>query len=233
MGALAAVGPAMRVLKLQAETLARLAHQARLQIEQRRDGRDRFDLLPLMPGKGFGRLSRPDPGDVFFDIEGDPHIEGGLEYLFGLVHEAKSEPRFVAFWTHDRAEEKRAFQAAIDFMVKRLAAHPGAHVLPLCPLRTDGLEAARDVSRDARSGVGAFFALRPEDLMRHIGLRRFKLKSAGCARLGRPAVHDVLSYRPARHVRFVAFGSLRSGSSSGPSGGSEDAILPTESIGMP
>jgi predicted RecB family nuclease len=129
MGALAAVGPENRIPKLQAETFARLAHQARLQTEQRRDGRDRYDLLPLIPGKGFARLPRPDPGDVFFDMEGDPHMEGGLEYLFGLVvHAAETEPRFLAFWAHDRAEEKRAFQAAIDFMVERLAAHPGAHV---------------------------------------------------------------------------------------------------------
>ena len=35
-------------------------------------------------GRGFARLPKPDPGDLFFDMEGDPLHPQGLEYLFGL-----------------------------------------------------------------------------------------------------------------------------------------------------
>ena len=36
-------------------------------------------MLPLERGRGFDRLPRPDPADVFFDMEGDPLFEEGLE----------------------------------------------------------------------------------------------------------------------------------------------------------
>jgi uncharacterized protein len=37
-------------------------------------------------GTGLHPLPEPSPGDIFFDIEGDPFAEDcGLEYLFGVV----------------------------------------------------------------------------------------------------------------------------------------------------
>src|SRR3546814_1749994 len=65
---------------------------------------------------------------MFFDMEGDPLFEGGLEYLFGVVTAEEEDERFHAFWAHSREEEKAAFQAAIDFMVERLAQHPGTRI---------------------------------------------------------------------------------------------------------
>jgi hypothetical protein len=38
-------------------------------------------FLEAIPGKGFARMPRPDSGDLFFDMEGDPLFAGGLEYL--------------------------------------------------------------------------------------------------------------------------------------------------------
>ena len=35
--------------------------------------------------RGFARLPEPSEGDVFFDIEGDPFFEDGLEYLWGVT----------------------------------------------------------------------------------------------------------------------------------------------------
>ena len=47
--------------------------------------------------------AEPSPGDVFFDMEGDPFVEGGLEYLFGAVAaDGGGEPRYRAWWAHDR-----------------------------------------------------------------------------------------------------------------------------------
>ena len=42
-------------------------------------------MLALEEGRGFCRLPQPSRGDVFFDMEGDPLLDGGLEYLFGVV----------------------------------------------------------------------------------------------------------------------------------------------------
>jgi uncharacterized protein len=64
-------------------TLARLITQARLQ-QARKTGEPDFELRAPEPGKGFDLLTEPQPGDLFYDIEGDPHYEGGLEYLHGL-----------------------------------------------------------------------------------------------------------------------------------------------------
>ena len=61
-----------------------------------------------MPGKGFDLLPAPDPGDIFYDIEGDPHVEGGLEYLHGLW---APDTGFRAIWAHDRDAERAALES--------------------------------------------------------------------------------------------------------------------------
>ena len=128
IGNLAAVPRDMRVPGIQPAALERLVAQAGLQHHSRRTGENRLEVLPLERGRGFDRLPRPDPGDIFFDMEGDPLFEEGLEYLFGLVCTDDGEERFHAFWAHDREAEKKAFQDTIDFVVDRLARHPAAHV---------------------------------------------------------------------------------------------------------
>ena len=64
---------------------------------------------PLEAERGFGLLPKPSPGDLFFDIEGDPFwdTDRGLEYLFGVTDVRDGEPHFTALWAHDRDEEKR------------------------------------------------------------------------------------------------------------------------------
>ncbi len=110
------------------EALTRLVHQARLQQHYRTSGERIYEDLPVQPSKGLNRLPRPDEGDIFFDMEGDPLFDGGLEYLFGAVTLEGGEERFHTFWAHDREEEKRAFQNFMDFAVERLRCHPAAHI---------------------------------------------------------------------------------------------------------
>lgn len=108
--------------------LGRLRSQAALQVAKRKDGQNRHEVLPVEQGRGFCRMPQSDPGDLFFDMEGDPLITGGLEYLFGFISGPSDKPAFKAFWAHNREEEKKAFEDAIDFMVERLKAHPAAHI---------------------------------------------------------------------------------------------------------
>jgi predicted RecB family nuclease len=117
-----------RVPGLQPAILQRIQGQARLQTEKRRDGKNRHELLAAVDGRGFARLPKPNPGDLFFDMEGDPLFDGGLEYLFGFVHVVAGKQVFVPFWGHTRPEEKQAFEQAMDFLSAQLEAFPDAYV---------------------------------------------------------------------------------------------------------
>ncbi len=115
--------------RLSARSRHRLQHQATLQTAKRDTGANYVETLPVVAGKGFARLPRPHAGDIFFDMEGSQFFEeGGLEYLFGFITVDDGEPRFTAYWAHDREAERRAFEAAMDFIATRLEAHPDAFV---------------------------------------------------------------------------------------------------------
>lgn len=126
--ALARVPAGLAIPGLNAGTFIKLRSQAGLQLVRRESGEGKIELLPLSPGKGFNRLPRPDPGDMFFDMEGDPLVENRLEYLFGFIHLDGAEERFTPFWAHNRIEEKAAFEQTVDFMTARLAANHNAHI---------------------------------------------------------------------------------------------------------
>lgn len=118
------------VPKIVPETLEKLHHQAALQLRKRQTGKDCFDLLPLDldEKRGFFRLPKPDAGDIFFDMEGNPLEENGLEYLFGVLTYKGKNPVFQTFWAHDRKEERQAFEQFMDFVARHLLKHPNAHI---------------------------------------------------------------------------------------------------------
>lgn len=129
ISALAELADGVRVSGMQAGTVAKLSAQARLQASYRCTGERRVELLPPAPHRGFARLPKPDHGDMFFDMEGDPLFDGGLEYLFGIVAFGEAGVDcFHEYWSHDRDGEKVAFERAVDFMTDRLSRHPEAHI---------------------------------------------------------------------------------------------------------
>ncbi len=111
------------------EAFAKLRRQANLQVRGRDGGRPIYELLRHAPPLGFSLLPNPAAGDVFFDMEGDPLFEParGLEYLFGCWL-PDDEPKFRSFWALDRAAEKHAFEAFVDFIVARRRQYPNLHV---------------------------------------------------------------------------------------------------------
>ncbi|HDQ39684.1 MAG TPA: TM0106 family RecB-like putative nuclease [Desulfonatronum sp.] len=135
-----------RMPKIAGPTLDKLVRQAALQLKARETGQQHYELLsPSQEDgpRGFARLPKPCPGDMFFDMEGDPLEEGGLEYLFGLyvfdqdtgrkakgVGKEKSgaTATFIPFWGHDRAGEKRAFEQFMDYVTNRLRQYPDAYI---------------------------------------------------------------------------------------------------------
>jgi predicted RecB family nuclease len=127
VAALAAADGDTRVPKLAPSTFERLHAQAVLHMA-RRTGEPEVELLALEPGRGFLRLPAPDPADLFFDLEGDPLHPDGLEYLWGIHWREAGDAMFRADWAHDHDEERRAFEATIDFLTEHLTGNPGAHI---------------------------------------------------------------------------------------------------------
>ncbi len=128
------------IARVQPETLRRLAQQARLQRASRERAEPLFELLPATEGRGFARLPDPNEGDLFFDMEGDPLEEGGLEYLFGLYLFEDGQPQFRAFWAHSRNEERVAFETFIDFVAAHLRRYPRAHIYHYAPYEPSALK---------------------------------------------------------------------------------------------
>jgi len=105
-------------------TLQRLVTQARLQ-QARKTGLPDYELRTPEPGKGFDLLPEPQKGDLFYDIEGDPHFDDGLEYLHGVW---AKDTGFVAFWAHDHKAEKQAVIDLFDFFRTRLQQFPKSRI---------------------------------------------------------------------------------------------------------
>jgi len=111
-------------------TLARLREQAALQLHARETGEQAYALVPPIPETGFALLPEPSPGDLFFDMEGNPFWDpkGGLEYLFGVLWQEGGGTRFQPFWARDRESERRAFEGLVDLVHERLRQDPRLHV---------------------------------------------------------------------------------------------------------
>lgn len=114
--------------KLRNDTFSRLQLQARLQLQTLERNSPSYHVLPPQEGKGLTVLPPSSALDVFFDMEGYPHTEGGLEYLFGAVIEKDCQSDFVDWWAHNRAEEKTKFEQFIDWVWERWQLDPQMHV---------------------------------------------------------------------------------------------------------
>jgi uncharacterized protein len=126
--ALAETAPGTVVPKLAADTFEKVRAQAALQLRGSADA-PVVELLPFEAARGFLRLPEPDPADLFFDLEGDPLHEGGLEYLWGVhLRDADGEKQFVHRWGHNREDERAAFEAIVDWFTAHVAEHPKAHI---------------------------------------------------------------------------------------------------------
>jgi predicted RecB family nuclease len=120
-----------RVPKMDDTVLRRLRMQAFLQLESKGKHAPLYELVPAdreSPRAGLELLPPVSPADVYFDMEGYPLAEGGLEYLFGATHIEKGARRFTDFWAHDRAGEKLAFERFIDWVYARFKDDPSMHV---------------------------------------------------------------------------------------------------------
>ncbi len=143
---------------LSRSTQDRLVRQARLQTESeaeqhahRGTGHATKPRFEVLDPRALDAIPAPDPGDVFFDFEGDPlHTEDGvhwgLDYLFGLVDDRTA---FTAFWAHTIRDERQALVDFLAFVQERREQHPGMHVYHYAAYERTHL-----LSLAARHGVG-------------------------------------------------------------------------------
>lgn len=118
-----------RVPKMEESTFGTLKHQARLQIESRGLDRPKFDLIKPPPdGLGLSLLPPASRLDVYFDMEGNPLADGGLEYLFGATIIEDGKPKFCEWWAHTTEAEKEAFENFIEWCHQRWRKDPRMHV---------------------------------------------------------------------------------------------------------
>jgi len=151
---LGAMEQARRVEGIARESLERVREQARLQIAGRAASKPLYELLlEVEPKFGLDRLPPPSAGDLFLDLEGDPFVQdSGLEYLFGLVESCDGAPRYRAYWSRTRVEEKRAFEAVIDRIAAMRAQFPDLHVFHFGHREADALktQSCRHATREAQ-----------------------------------------------------------------------------------
>lgn len=146
-----------------APSYEKIREQARVQVLGRDQGKLVHETLPVQSGFGLCCLPEPSPGDIFFDLEGDPFVrDGGLEFLFGYAwRDDKGNPQYRADWSFTRAEEKVAFERFVDFAIARLEQYPALHIYHFAPYepaalkRLMGRYATREnqIDRLLRAGV--------------------------------------------------------------------------------
>lgn len=130
MGSLAAT-ERLDPMPMTVERFELLHHQARLQVESRETGAAVQRHLEPRRAAGYALLPEPSPGDVFFDLEGDPYVDDeGIEYLWGWW---TSKAGYECEWAHDLDAEKAALERFVDRVVEIRAIHPDMHVFHYAP----------------------------------------------------------------------------------------------------
>ncbi|SPM35556.1 nuclease, partial [Mycobacterium rhizamassiliense] len=127
-----------RVADMAPSALGKLTAQARLQVRQRDTGTPQFEVADPQP---LALLPDPDPGDLFFDFEGDPlwtadGHDWGLEYLFGVLD---ATGNFSPLWAHDRVDERKALIDFLAMVKKRRKRRPNMHIYHYAPYEKTAL----------------------------------------------------------------------------------------------
>lgn len=122
------------ITKIQPKTLEQIQDQALLQVNSKDKKIPEYRVLhpdPERPRTGLALLPPQSKNDVFFDMEGYPLVDGGLEYLFGSCYYDKGQfkkVKFKSFWGHNPAEEKKSLEDFIDWVYKLWKEDPEMHI---------------------------------------------------------------------------------------------------------
>lgn len=120
-----------RISGINSSIYLKLQKQASIQQSSLSQSKPAFEVIEPLEGEvhGFCLLPPASQQDVFFDIEGFPLYDEGLEYLWGCTYFNDSGERdFIDFWAHDREEEKQAFQSFISWVYVKWQRDPSMHI---------------------------------------------------------------------------------------------------------
>lgn len=153
----------------------RLKKQAQLQKQSTENGTPKFEVLTQADNvaKGLALLPKASPLDIFFDIEGFPHQQDGLEYLWGVTYFDEDNQRcFKRYWAHDREQEKQAFEEFIKWTYARWQQDNTMHIYHYAPYEVTA----------CRKLMGRFGVCEQEvdDLLRHgVFIDLYKIVKSG------------------------------------------------------
>lgn len=113
------------------ELFARLKAQAKIQQESIGREIPAYQLIDHQYGtkNGLALLPPHSAHDVFFDIEGFPLADGGLEYLWGVAYfDDNNQRQYMDFWAHNSEQECACFKAFIAWVYQRWQQDPSMHI---------------------------------------------------------------------------------------------------------
>lgn len=124
------------------EGYAKVREQARVQVAARSQGRPVYEVLEVTPDHGLSLLPEASPGDIFFDLEGDPFVGvSGREYLFGFgCEDLAGEAAYESRWAVTADEEKRAFEWFVERVMARWQSDPTMHIYHFTPYEPSALK---------------------------------------------------------------------------------------------
>lgn len=109
----------------------RLRQQALIQLQSKGKSKPLFQIIKSesRERKGLSLLPLHSKMDVFFDIEGFPLDDGGLEYLWGNTYfDEGGQRQFIDFWAHNKEQEKKCFKDFIHWVYARWIKDPTMHI---------------------------------------------------------------------------------------------------------
>jgi predicted RecB family nuclease len=120
----------------------KVREQARVQVAGRNQGQPVHEVFEVTDEHGLSLLPEPSPGDIFFDLEGDPFVAvGGREYLFGFAWEEQTgQQMYDRRWAMTTEEEKRAFEWFVDSIMTRWSEWPAMHIYHFTPYEPSALK---------------------------------------------------------------------------------------------
>lgn len=129
---------APKIERIGRQALLNIHEQARVQLTGRNSKQPIYEFLePIEPERGLAKLPPPSAADIFLDFESAPFAFGdGLEYLIGVItvsREPTPEPIYESTWALNRAEEKKAFEKFMVWVMDRWSRNPEMHIYHYAP----------------------------------------------------------------------------------------------------
>jgi DNA polymerase III delta prime subunit len=123
--------PISRIKGMNIDAFGRLKAQAKIQKESTGKAVPLYRILPHEAHKkmGLALLPSASPLDIYFDIEGFPLEDGGLEYLWGVTYfDENGKRQYKDYWAHNQEQEKASFKAFIEWTYARWEQNPSMHI---------------------------------------------------------------------------------------------------------